>query len=49
MLDKNKKYVRKQLKFLDDNFLDYISYWNEKYYRNEAVNGIQLVIGCFNE
>ena len=30
--DKNKKYVQKQLNFLDDNFLDYLGYWNEKYY-----------------
>lgn len=32
--DKNKKYVKKQLQILDDNFLDYICYWNEKYYRD---------------
>ena len=31
----NKKYVEKQLNKLDNNFLDYIAYWNEKYYRNK--------------
>lgn len=30
----NKKYVRQQLHKLDDDFLDYCDYWNEKYYRN---------------
>ena len=37
--EQNKKYVEKQLKQLDDNFFDYICYWNEKYYRNGFING----------
>ena len=41
---KNKKYVQKQLEILDDNFLDYLGYWNERYYRNEFVDGSQLVM-----
>ena len=41
---KNKKYVQKQLEIL----LDYLGYWNEKYYRNGFVDGSQLVMGCFN-
>lgn len=45
----NKKYVQKQLEKLDNNFLDYISYWNEKYYRNGFVDGSQLVMGCFDD
>ena len=45
----NRNYVKKQLDILDDNFFDYISYWNEKYYRNGFVDGSQLVIGCFDE
>ena len=45
----NREYVKKQLDILDDNFFDYISYWNEKYYRNGFVDGSQLVIGCFDE
>lgn len=44
----NKKYVRQQLNKLDNNFLDYTSYWNEKYYRNGFVDGSQLVMGCFD-
>ena len=45
----NKKYVQNQLNKLDDNFMDYIGYWNEKYYRNGFVDGSQLVMGCFDE
>ena len=45
----NREYVKKQLDILNDNFFDYISYWNEKYYRNGFVDGSQLVMGCFNE
>lgn len=32
--EQNKKYVKKQLDQLDKNFMDYLYYWNEKYYRN---------------
>lgn len=46
---KNKKYVQKQLEILDSNFLDYLGYWNEKYYRNGFVDGSQLIMGCFEE
>ena len=45
----NKDFVRKQLNILDNNFLDYLGYWNEKYYRNGFVNGSQLVMGCFDK
>ncbi len=45
----NKKYVQKQLDQLDKNFMDYLYYWNEKYYRNGFVDGSQLVMGCFEE
>ena len=47
--EQNKKYVEKQLKQIDDNFFDYICYWNEKYYRNGFCDGSQLVIGCFEK
>ena len=46
--DQNKKYVEKQLDLLDENFMDYIFYWNEKYYRNGFVDGVQLISGCNN-
>ena len=45
----NKKYVQKQLDKLDENFMDYLCYWNEKYYRNGFVDGSQLVMGCVKE
>lgn len=45
----NRSFVQKQLNILDDNFLDYLGYWNEKYYRNGFVDGVQIVMGCFEE
>lgn len=47
--EQNKKYVKKQLEQLDENFMDYIFYWNEKYYRNGFVDGVQIIMGCFEE
>ena len=46
--EQNKKYVKKQLDLLDENFMDYIFYWNEKYYRNGFCDGVQLLGGCFD-
>lgn len=46
--EQNKKYVKKQLDLLDENFMDYIFYWNEKYYRNGFVDGVQLIMGCYD-
>lgn len=45
----NKMYVQKQLNELDDNFLDYLGYWNEKYYRNGFCDGIELVGSSLNK
>lgn len=45
----NRDLVRKQLNILDDNFLDYLGYWTEKYYRNGFCDGVQLIMGCFEE
>ena len=44
----NKKYVQKQLDKIDQNYMDYFCYWNEKYYRNGFVDGSQLVMGCLD-
>ena len=41
--EQNKKYVKKQLDLLDENYLDYIFYWDEKYYRNGFVDGVKLI------
>ena len=43
----NRDYVKKQLDILDNNFFDYISYWNEKYYRNGFCDGVELISGLF--
>ena len=32
--EQNKKFVQKELDQLERNFMDYLYYWNEKYYRN---------------
>lgn len=45
----NKKYVKKQLEKLDENILDYLCYWNEKFYRNGFVDGVQIIMGCVEE
>ena len=42
----NRKFVEKQLKLLNSSFLDYIVYWNEKYYRNGFCDGIELITDC---
>ncbi len=47
--EQNKKFVKKQLDLLDDNYLDYIFYWNEKYYRNGFVDGVKMVMGCVED
>ena len=31
---------------LDDNFFDYICYWNEKYFRNGFCDAVELISGC---
>lgn len=40
----NQKYVKSQLDLLDKNFFDYITYWNEKYYRNGFCDGVEIII-----
>lgn len=45
----NKKYVQKQLEKLDENFLDYLCYLNDKFYRNGFVDGVQIIMGCIDE
>ena len=39
----------KQFDKLYDDFMRYLDYWNEKYYRNGFVDGSQLIMGCFEE
>ena len=40
----NKPFVQKQLNKLDDNVMDYIGYWNDKYYRAGFGDCLNLVI-----
>lgn len=40
----NKKYVQKQFEALDNNYLNYIGYWNDKYYRAGFGDCLNLVI-----
>lgn len=41
----SRPFVQKQLNKLDDNVMDYIGYWNEKYFRNGFCDGIELISG----
>ena len=45
----NRFYIQKQLNILDYNFLDYLGYWNEKYYRNGFCDGVQLILECLKQ
>ena len=45
----NKQFVQSQLDKLYDDFMKYLDYWNEKYYRNGFVDDFQFVMGCFEE
>ena len=40
----NQKFVKKQLDKLDKNYMDYLCYWNEKYYRNGFCDGVEIII-----
>ena len=42
----NKQFVQSQLDKLYDDFMMYLDYWNEKYYRNGFCDGVELIGGC---
>ena len=46
-IDANLKIISDNI--LDDNFMDYIGYWNEKYYRKGFCDGIQLISECLEK
>ena len=53
ILGKNKKepmkdYIINVIAKNIKNFMDYLNYWNEKYYRNGFVDGVQIIGGCIN-
>ena len=45
----NKQFVQSQLDKLYDDFIMYLDYWNEKYYRNGFVDAFQLILGILNK
>ena len=45
----NKQFVQSQLDKLYDDFIMYLDYWNEKYYRNGFVDDFQLILGILNK
>ncbi|MCI8362181.1 MAG: hypothetical protein HFJ41_03470 [Clostridia bacterium] len=42
----NYSYVDDQLDMLYDEFMRYLTYITEKYYRNGFCDGVELIIGC---
>ena len=42
----NIEYVKSQLEKLDDNIMEYMHYWFEKYYRNGFCDAVELISGC---
>ena len=42
----NQKYIEKQLDLIYGDFMKYLEYITEKYYRNGYVDGVQLIKGC---
>ena len=46
--EENKKYAQEQLDQLYDNFIDYLEYWNEKYYRNGFCDGVVIINNTLN-
>ena len=45
----NKKFVRKELFELDNEFADYTSYWNKKYYKNGFKDAMNLFLFSQND
>ena len=43
------EFVQFQLDKLYDDFMRYLDYWNENYYRNGFIDGSQIAMGCFEE
>lgn len=45
----NQKCIEKQLDLIYEDFMNYVTYITEKYYRNGFVDGVQLIMGCIEE
>ena len=42
----NIEYVKSQLEKLDDNIMEYMHYWFDKYYRNDFCDAVELISVC---
>lgn len=45
----NKEVVEQEFDRLYEDFMNYLGYWNEKYYRNGFCDGVQMIMGCVEE
>lgn len=45
--DINSEFVKTLLEKLDDNYMDYMGAWCEKYYRSGFSDGMKIVTGCY--
>ena len=43
--DENKEVVEKEFDRLYEDFMNYLGYWNEKYYRNGFCDGVKMIMG----
>ena len=43
----NKELAKEQLDELNNSILDYLDYWNHKYYKYGFYDSIKLIYGCF--
>ena len=39
----NQKFIKEKLDMINKDVLDYVVYWNEKYYKNGFCDGIKLI------
>ena len=46
---KRKKYVENRFKEFSEEYMKYIAYLNEKYYRNGFCDGVELISGCLRK
>ena len=41
--------MKNQLDIIDKDFIDYVCYWSEKYYRNGFCDGSRVIMGCLDK
>lgn len=45
--DINSEYVKSQLEQLDNNYMDYMGAWCQKYYKSGFSDGLKIIAGCY--